>query len=299
MKDKILIAGGSGMIGRALYSYFYDAGFEPIILSRNQKLSQRADFIYWDPAQEVIHLDDSLHVKAIINLCGINIFERRWTIDYKKQLLESRTLPIRFLNKLINDKKLITMQFLSISGSAIYGNHAAEWCTENDVLTNTEFITDLCQQWEQEVLGMQGDLPKTILRCGLVLSADGGALDPYRAMLPIRMEPVFGKGKSYVPWIHIQDLAVAFQYLIEHQLSGTYNITGEPVTSREFARAFLKANEKKGFSRRIPNFILNILLGERAVMLRYSQRMNNKKLIDAGFHLQFPEIFDALKNLKK
>lgn len=299
MKDTILIAGGSGMIGKAIYSYFYDLGYQPLMLSRNKKLCERKDFIYWDPGKQIIDIQSPISTKAIINLSGANIFARRWNAGYKSELHHSRIDSTLFLDQLLTAKKINTHHFISVSGSAVYGNKGDEWCNESDTLKPDEFITRLCNDWESAVNRMEFDGIKTILRLGIVLSKSGGALDQYYALLPLRMAPAFNKGKPYVPWIHIDDLMRIFRLVIDQKLTGLYNVSAEPVTSREFGKTFLRANDKRGFVRRIPNISLNLLLGERSVMLKYSQRMSNTKLKNAGFSFQYEKLPDALRALNR
>ncbi|MFZ1847157.1 MAG: NAD-dependent epimerase/dehydratase family protein, partial [Saprospiraceae bacterium] len=108
MSRKVLLAGGSGLIGKNLYQLLARFGYEPIVLSRNEKLSERNDFIYWDPSKNDIKIDGQLNVRAIINLCGAGIAEKKWTDDRKKELLDSRLIPAHFIAELIKTEKIKT-----------------------------------------------------------------------------------------------------------------------------------------------------------------------------------------------
>lgn len=300
MKGNVLIAGGSGTIGRQIYRHFKRRSYTVIILSRNKKLTSREDFIYWDPAKNEIKLDAPIDAIAVINLSGAGIMDKRWSPEYKTELINSRVKPIQFLDELIHQGKIKTNRFISVSAAGIYGDQKDQWCHESDIIDTKTFITKLCHDWEQAVLNMQSPVNKTILRMGIVLSADGGILQQYLPLLKMHMAPAFNKGRPFMPWVDVNDVADAIEFIINKDITGKYNLCADnPVTSKEFARTVLDTYLSWGVVRRIPNVILDLILGERSEMLKFSQRMSNELIQNKGFEFRYKKLVDSLRDLKE
>jgi len=298
MNKTVLISGGSGLIGKQLYRTLAKAGYSPLVLSRNEKLASRSDFIHWDPDKEQINLDAPLEVSGVINLAGANIFAAKWTDERKAMLTSSRLQPIAFLDKLICDGRIRTADFVSTSASGIYGDRKEEWCLETDLPAQENFITSLCRQWESAVADMKAPVSRTILRLGIVVAAEGGILDQYKPLLPLHMAPSFNKGKPYLPWVDIRDVARAFLFALEHESDDTFNVSADPVTIKAFGRKILEAYSSWGFVRNIPNFVIDLVLGERSMLLKDSQRMSNQKLKESGFRYEHTDLLTSLKDAK-
>lgn len=298
LSNKVLIAGGSGLIGRALWTAFHEQGYEPKILSRDRALCERDDFIYWDPSQQKHELTEGSHYKAIINLCGVSIADQKWTKERKQLILDSRIEPIRFLSSLLNQNTIQTDVFISMSGAHVYGDRKDEWCLEDEKLSGDLFLQQVCLEWEKALTDLPKELRTVIIRLGVVLSADGGVLDQYKPLSALRMAPAFRGGKNFMSWIHIQDLVRFIVFAIIHQdVQGIFNLTGEPVRSAVFARAYLDQKTRWSVVRKIPKWALSLALGERYQIVYTSQRMSNEKLSRSLFQLHFPDIGSAFKDL--
>lgn len=300
MKGTILLSGGSGTLGRQIYRHFRQHQYRVLVLSRNEKLASRADFIYWDPAKREIDLPEEIAATAVINLAGAGIVEKRWSPAYKKELLDSRVQPLHYLDELMHSGRIRTDHLVSVAASGIYGDRKEKWCHEKDAIVVNSFITQLCQQWEQAVHDLQSVSKKTILRMGIVLSNEGGIMHQYMPLTKLHMAPAFNRGRPYMSWVDVRDMAAVFYFAVEQQLEGIYNVCADhPVNSREFARKFLDTYTSWGFVRKIPNFMLELIMGERSEMLKFSQRMSNELLRREGFEFAYKKLEESLKSLKE
>lgn len=294
----VLIAGGSGLIGKATYRALKQSGYQPIVLSRNKNLAERDDFIYWNPETEVI--DDALptKVRAIINLCGEGIASKKWTTLRKETLIQSRSVPARFLSKLLLSGQLSTTCYIGASAIGIYGDAKEAWCTEKTESQGEGFLRQCCLHWEEAHNDIPDGIRNVITRIGIVLSPEGGALDQYRPLLAMRMVPFFGGGRPFMSWIDVRDQAAFFVFAMENDhVRGIYNtVASTPVNSRHFAIAFLKASGKRGLLRRIPNFAVRWLMGEMGDVVLESQRVSNKKVLTDGFRFRHDNLQEVLQN---
>ncbi|KXK21187.1 MAG: NAD-dependent epimerase [Candidatus Parvibacillus calidus] len=295
-KKRVLIAGGSGFIGKNLYVELWNSKYDVFILSRNRKLCTRPDFIYWAPENEIIEADGPLHFDCLINLCGEGIATKRWTAARKKVLMESRITPTRFIDSLVRSGRLSITDYIGSSAIGIYGDRpGTSPCNETDVIEPKSFLADLCSQWEAAHLSLPESVRKVILRIGLVLADEGGLLDQYRPLLSMRMVPYFGGGIPYMSWITAKDLCRMILFIMEHpKTSGIYNaVADQPVISRDFAKAFIKSSGKKAFARGIPGFALKWMMGEQALLVLESQYVSNKKIRMEGFRCLSTDISTA------
>lgn len=301
-KGKVLIAGGSGFIGKHLYMALYKAGYNVYILSRNKKLCTREDFIYWNPDKGEINLETSMSFDGIINLCGEGIASKKWTSARKKELIQSRTTPAGFLSQLIQAGKLNTAVYIGASAIGIYGHRPGKTiCTEIDEIQSASFLSNCCQQWEAAHLDVSSTIRKVIIRIGLVLAPSGGLLEQYKPLLSLRVAPYFGGGHPMMSWIEVNDLCQMFLFALENKMvEGIYNgVADNPVTSKVFASALIKTSGKKGITRRIPNFAIKWMMGEMSALMLESQQVSNQKIKKAGFRFVHKEIFETLRGMKE
>lgn len=299
---KILITGGTGLLGRSLCKLLRQAGHEPVVLSRNAasartRLDSGIEVIEWQPRRERIPLEALHGVGAVINLAGENIGAGRWTASRKEAILSSRVDTTRALVKAFCD--LSTRPEVLISGSAVgyYGTHGDEELTET-APPGTDFLARVCQAWEEEAykatkLGMR----VVTLRTGIVLSNEGGSLP--RMVLPFRwyLGGPLGSGKQWLSWVHLDDALEIIRFALEHPtLDGPINVTApHPVRQREFASALGQVLKRPSWLR-VPAVILKVALGEMAEMILTGQRVIPARLIDAGYRFRYSSLLDALKD---
>jgi uncharacterized protein len=297
MISKILITGGTGFLGQHLSNIFRKNNFEVSILSRHPD-SNKNEFL-WDVEKRILDEGAFENVDTIIHLAGANIGTRRWTAKRKKEILDSRVKSAELLFEKLKSGNHSVKTFISPSAVGYYGDRGGEWLDENQP-AGKDFLADVCRQWEEAVLKIQSlNIRVVILRMGILLDKDEGAL-PVMAM-PVKFfvgAPV-GSGNQYISWIHIDDICNLYLKAVrDENMTGIYNaVATKPVTNREFTKTLAKTMHRPFWNIPVPAFLLKIFLGEKADMVTGGQRVLNEKIMNAGFQLQYPELAAALKNV--
>jgi uncharacterized protein (TIGR01777 family) len=291
---KVFVTGGTGLIGSALVSALLDREASVTVLSRKSNLPDNIK-----QATNVASLDEVhfSHYDAIINLAGEPIVAKRWSQKQKLKLCHSRWKLTQALSEKIDDEVKQNIRFISGSAVGFYGRQGSDIVDEQFKMPFQEFSHHLCFQWEQ--LAMQTRKANTaILRTGIVLSNQGGALD--KMLLPYKLclgGPI-ASGQQYMPWIHIDDMVNGILFLLEHNTAnGEFNFTAPtPVTNKQFSDTLAKVLHRPAFVP-MPEFVLRMLMGEMADLLVYGQNAIPRNLVKAGFEFKFKELQPALENL--
>ncbi|MEE9408628.1 MAG: TIGR01777 family oxidoreductase [Polaribacter sp.] len=288
--EKILITGGTGLVGRKLTELLIAKNYEVVILSRNP---QNKNEFKWDVSNNYIDENAFKNLTYIIHLAGAGIADKRWSNDRKKVIISSRVQTTNLLLEKVKQYKIKLKGFISASATGLYGAITSDKIfTEKDKPSH-DFLSIVCEKWENAAFEFQQEnIPVTILRTGIVLSKKGGALEKMRT--PI-VSPL-GSGKQYIPWIHIDDLCEMYIYAIENNLEGIYNaVAPEHHTSKSFSKELANAIKRPFISLGVPSFLLKILFGEMAVILLEGSRVSIKKIEKKGFSFRFSNLIIALK----
>ncbi len=299
---KVIITGGTGLIGRALATELVAAGYEVIVLSRApqraQGLPPEVRVERWDgrTAQGWGPLADG--ADAIVNLAGENLAGGRWTAERKRRIRQSRLDAGQAVVEAVRAAERKPAVVVQASGIGYYGPHGNEEVTE-DFPPGEDFLGRLAVEWEASTVPVEAlGVRRVVVRTGVVLSREGGALP--RLALPFRffLGGPLGGGRQWVPWIHIADEVRAICFLLEKEdARGPYNLAApRPVTNRELARALGRALRRPAWLP-VPAPALKLLLGEMSAVLLTGQRATPKRLLEEGFVFQFPELETALRNL--
>ena len=295
---KILITGGTGCIGRRLVAHLKVA-HDVVVLTRQGSRAYELlghDVTLLDNLDRLDHLND---VDIVINLAGEPIAAGRWSESRKQLLCNSRWLLTEQLVDLIKLSSTPPRLLLNASAIGWYGRQGDEPLDERCHHPHDEFTHRLCQRWEQ--LALQARSAQTrvcIVRIGLVLGTDGGALPrmlpPYRLGLGGPMGP----GTQMMSWIHVQDLVRAMLFLLEHdECEGIFNGTApQPVSNRLFSQTLARTLHRPHFCM-MPAQLLRLLMGEAADLLLTGQHILPARLQEAGFHFTYPALPEALGNL--
>lgn len=289
----VLIAGGSGLIGKKLNQVLSKRGHKVYTLTRTAKHRGQ---IYWNPAQQTIegkHLDK---VNIIINLTGENIGEKRWTKERKKALRDSRVKTTQFLHSLVSNLPNLEY-YIAASGINCY-EQDDKLHVESDAY-GKDFLSKLVKEWEAISDLFESNCKVAKLRISMVLSKRGGALD--KMLLPVKLglgSPI-GTGKQMMPWIHIDDLCNLFAYAIENELTGTYNASANCDSNHDFMKALAKALKRPFFMPKVPAFLLKLMLGEMSALVLDSTNASNEKIKNTGFVFQNEHIDSTLSLLLK
>src|SRR5690606_12232658 len=191
----------------------------------------------WDPAQMQMDFQAVAWADALINLTGAGVADHRWTPEYKKVLYDSRINSTRLLQKALEElQDTENKQIVQASAIGYYAN-SDEWVDETS-RNGDGFLAELCSDWETagKRLGYSA-ASLAIVRIGIVLSRNGGFLDKMITPANWGLSAVLGNGKQHISWIHEEDLANLFVFLVENKLGGTYNaVSGQPVTNREMTK---------------------------------------------------------------
>lgn len=296
---KVLITGGTGFVGQHITQLLLEKGYSVSILTRNSKSNLPNVFYYkWNLDQRYIDENAVLKADIIINLAGENIADKRWTNQRKAAILESRILPIQLICDVLkkHNKKLDV--FISASAVGIYGNKSSdEICTE-DSSFGTDFLSTVCQKWENEVAIISSlSIRTALIRTGLVLGNDG-FLAKIKSLFNYKLGAVLGSGKQYMPWVYIDDLARMYVFAIENkEVSGAYNAAiDDKTTNAIFSKALAKLYGYSIWLPNVPGFILKLLLGEMSSIVLNGNRISSAKIEKEGFVFNYPNLDAALQN---
>lgn len=308
----VLISGGTGLIGRALTDKLLQRGYEVIILTRNpdqkkaNQFSAAIKFAKWDVQNGTIDETVFENTDHIIHLAGAGIADKRWTTTRKKEIAESRVKGSQLIVEVLKNYPNKIKTVVSASAIGWYGGTSSKLPNEKGGLNNPfdendlptdDFLGSTCKQWEESINPVKS-LGKrlVILRIGIVLSKDGGALKEFLNPLKFGIAAILGSGKQIVSWIDIEDLTNMYISAIENgNWDGVYNaVAPQPVTNKELVLQLAKSRKKFFIPFRVPAFVLKILFGELSIEVLKSAAVSSAKVQAAGFRYRYPTIGEAL-----
>ena len=292
----VAITGSSGLVGSALVEKLNEAGHRVTRVVRRQP---EIGEMRWDPSKGTIQ-DGALNgVDAVVNLGGAGIGDKRWTDDYKRELVDSRLRGTKLLAETIAGSETKPTVLLSGSAIGIYGARGDEELVETSEL-GVGFLAELCEDWEAATAAATAAGVRTVhLRTGIVLSPTGGALKKQLPLFKFGLGGKMGSGKHWQSWVSIDDEVGAIIHLLTSQISGAVNITApHPVTQGEFAQTLARVLSRPAFLP-IPSFGPKILLGAELAdnLLFTGQRVLPAALSADGFTFRHRELEPALREL--
>lgn len=299
---KVLITGATGLVGQAITKVLHAKGVTVhYVTTQKEKIirSEKLRGFYWNPSTAAIDLECFTKVQAIINLAGAPI-AKRWTATHKQEVLQSRINSIRTLRVALETIGPSSIQsFISASAIGIYPNSPSTFYDESETKVDNSFLGQVVKAWEAEADTLKAfAIPITKVRIGLVLSTQGGALPQMATPVTYYVGAPLGSGQQWQSWIHIEDLAQLFVFLLENKLRGTFNaVAPNPVTHTKLTKTLASVLHKPLWLPNIPKVVLRAVLGEMAYLLLASQRVSSKKIEDKGFYFQYPNIRAALEQL--
>lgn len=289
----ILIAGGTGLVGKRLQKELKLQGHSISILSRNPKGENQ---FFWNPAEGKMDESCLADVHVVINLSGAGIADQRWTDSRKKELHESRIGTNRFLFEKI-DKMPKLEQFITSSGINAYGfDNDARIYIENDPF-GTDYISQLVKEWEESADLFEEKCKVVKIRTAVVLDENGGALSKMLTPIKMGIGSPLGSGKQIMCWIHAIDLTRLFAHAIDRQLEGAYNAIGGYCSNKEFMKSIAVELNKPFWFPAVPAFTLKMLFGEMAILLLKGIKASNAKILSTDFTFQYSDLKAALKDI--
>jgi uncharacterized protein len=298
---RVVITGGSGLIGSAVARELGGAGHEIVVLSRAPSkvtLPPNTRAVEWDgkTGEGWASLLDA--GTAIVHLAGESIAGGRWTEEKKRRIRASRVESGAAVMAAIRQAKEKPRVLLQGSAVGLYGPCGDEIVTESHP-PGRDFLAEVCVEWEAstaeaESLGVR----RAVLRTGIVLSTDGGALPKMALPFKLGAGGPLGGGRQWFPWIHLADEVGAIRFLLEREdARGPFNLTApEPLTNRDFSRVLGRALHRPSLAP-APGFALRLVLGEMADMLLHGQRAVPQRLLELGYVFRYPEALPALRSL--
>lgn len=289
---RIVMTGGTGFIGQALCPMLAAAGHDVVLLSRSVDLPRPAGI-----SAVVAGLGslDAGEFDAVINLAGAPIADARWTEARKRLLVSSRVDTTAKLVAWMREARRAPAVLLSASAVGYYGDHGDAPVTEQ-TQPRDGFTHELCAAWEAEARKAESlGVRVCLVRTGVVLDRDGGALAKMLPAFRMGVGGRLGSGRHYFPWIHREDMASIYAWLLGNaQARGAYNASApNPVTNSEFTRALGRALGRPT-KLPVPEAALKLLFGEMSEILLVSDRMLPRRLLDEGFRFRYPDLEGAL-----
>ncbi len=298
---KILITGGTGMIGQALVKNLVQAGDQIIILTRNPQRRTDTDaikYFAWD-AKSAEPLVVLMHdIDAVINLTGENIGEGYWTSAKKERIVGSRVMAGNALAKAIIESDHRPDVFIQASAIGYYGTNGQQQFDESSP-NGTDFLAGVGQQWEPSSDELESiDIRRVIIRMGVILDKKSGALPLMVLPFKLFVGGPIGNGRQYVSWIHLQDVVRAIDFILRNKtISGVVNLTSpNPCTNAEFGKMIGKVLQRPYWFP-TPGFALKLVLGKKSTLVLDGQNVYPRKLMEHGYAFRFPDLEGALRNI--
>ncbi|HEY5533534.1 MAG TPA: TIGR01777 family oxidoreductase [Ignavibacteria bacterium] len=304
MEKTIGVFGGTGLLGTALVNNenFKDCVFYLFVRSKSSvrkipSLNKNLEIVEYDNDAEYV-IKELNNCQVVINFAGASIAGKKWTKDYKQIIYDSR---INSTRRIVNSIKLNDSKpelLINASATGIYGSRQNEELNENSEIGN-DFLANLCTEWENEALKFTGVGNRVVLlRTGIVLSREGGALQKFINPFKFFVGGHQGSGKQWISWIHIQDfISIIYFVITNNKIEDSLNCTSEfPVTNKDFANILGETLNRPSFFF-VPEFILKIVLGEFSETILTGQRVIPEKLLANGFKFEYPDLKSALDNL--
>lgn len=295
---KILLTGGTGLIGRHLCQLWLAQGHEIYVWSRNPN-KVKSIFGHTVHAVKTLSELNQVALDAVINLAGAPIADKPWTRARRTLLRNSRIALtdelVAWLGQQPHQPEVL------ISGSAVgwYGSGGDLFLSEDSPQQSQDFATQLCADWESSALKAQAlGIRVVLIRTGLVLTGQGGFLARLIPLFQFGLGGKQGNGQQWMPWIHIDDEIGIIDFMLHHQqCSGPYNgCAPNPVRNQDFAKVLGKHLRRPVFLA-APGFALKMLLGEMAELILGGQRLQPKRVLEAGYRFKYEQLEMALKAL--
>lgn len=298
---RVLITGATGLVGQEIVKLCHSKQIKVNYLTtRKSKISQDDNYkgFFWNIDDNQIDAKCFIGVDAIIHLAGASI-SNRWTDSYKKEIINSRVESTQLLIKTLETTPNSIKQIVSASAIGIYPDSLTNYYDQTHKAVSDSFLGKVVDAWEHAVDSFSKlNIKISKVRIGLVLSNKGGALKEIVKPIKFGAGAAFGNGKQWQSWIHINDLARVFLFVLENGFEGVYNgVAPNPVTNTELTKSAAKVLRKPLILPNIPKFAMKLALGEMHIILFESQRVSSKHITDKGFNFEYNYLESALTNL--
>ncbi|MDA9809504.1 TIGR01777 family oxidoreductase [Flavobacteriales bacterium] len=294
---KILITGGSGLLGSSLTQKLLSENIEVVHLTREKNSKNDVKNYLWNWGENEIDEKCFNGITHIIHLAGAGIAEKAWTQKRKNTIVKSRVFTARLLHSKIESLNIDLKAFISASAVGFYGAQVSEKEFNESDVSFEDFMGNCCKQWENAA-DLFVPISRVVkLRLGVILDKDFGALPRIARMIKNRIGSPLGTGSQYMPWIHIDDAVEIFYNAIRNnEYSGVYNaVSTENITNSILTKSVGRVLNRKIWLPNVPSFILRFLYGEMSDTILKGVKVSNKKIKNLGFKFKYNKIDEALK----
>lgn len=299
LNHKVLISGGSGLIGTAIREELLRKGNEVAVLSRRSSVEGVKTF-QWNYQVGQIDPEAIEFADIIIHLAGENIASGRWTQKEKIRIQESRSQTGQLLYESIRTAKKPPQKVISASAVGYYGAISSEKIFEENDAPGSDFLADTVIKWERSLKPIQElGIPVKKVRIGLVLSPQGGALEKMLSPVQRGLGSPLGSGKQWMPWISLRDLVSMFIFLMEEETAyEVYNgVAPQHINNRTFMKTLAGVLGKPFVLPRVPSFVLRAALGEMALLVLEGSRVSSVRIEREGYQFKDRDLRRTLQRI--
>jgi len=295
---KVTISGATGRVGRHLVAALKARGDDVVALSRDpdkagEQLGVQA--YAWDLKNEAVPKEALQGRDVVVHLAGEDVGQR-WTKESKAEILDSREKGTRNMVHSIFETKPRPKAFICASASGFYGPRGSEPVDEHEP-PGSDWLAEVTARWERQAETAKVGTRLVLVRTGIVLDAEGGALAKMLPFFKAGVGGPVGSGKQYMPWIHLDDLVGIYLAAIDHeQFNGAINAAApEPVTNKQFAKALGSALHRPAVAP-VPGFTIKLMYGEMSSIVLNGVRMVPGRAAELGYEFQHPDLGEALRS---
>lgn len=296
---KVLITGGSGLLGERLTDILLQRGYHVSHLGRSKHNNKVPTFI-WDISRRYVDPNALNDVDTIVHLAGAGIADKRWTEERKKEIRQSRVDSTRLLFDVLNKGGHSVKNFVSASAIGYYGFDNDDKFFHEDDEAGEDFLGRVTLDWETEVDKLRElGLRIVKIRTGIVLTLKGGVLKELMRTVKFLVGAPLGSGQQYISWIHIDDHSeIVIKAIEDTSMHGAYNsVAPNPVTNAELTKMIADVMHKPLWLPNVPAFVLRLVLGEMANLVLYSSKVSPDKIIRSGYTFKFDNAKTAIRDL--
>jgi uncharacterized protein (TIGR01777 family) len=300
---KVILAGGTGFIGKQLQDFYRKSGAEVVVLSRSGgQSSDGIRFVKWNacPEQNASWIHELEGAEMIVNLTGKNV-NCRWTDENRKEIIRSRVDSAEAIGQSINTLKSPPKLWVNMSGADIYSPENTAMQTESVHTESNGFLAEVIRKWEAAALQFTGGATRiAVLRTGIVLGKNGGAFPELLKLAKSGLGGKAGSGKQGFSWIHVQDVVGIIDFLRKSEHQGTFNCTSPEVTDNAGFTAELRKAIGAKIGLPAPEFAIRIgafFMGTESDLILKGPKVYPEKLTSAGFQFRYPSLANCLQNL--
>jgi hypothetical protein len=288
------------LVGSRLIEILTASGYRVSVVSRRKEAVPGAAVWQWDVAQQQIEVGAVEQADHIVHLAGAGVADERWTAARKREIMDSRTQSTRLLHDALARTGHRPKTFVSASAVGLYGADRGDALLDENSPPGTDFLAEVTKAWEQSARQVESlGIRTVLLRIGIVLSTQGGALAKIAAPVKLGAGAALGSGRQWMSWIHVDDLCRMVLFALQNPaLSGPYNAVGpHPATNADLTRTLAHVLGRPLLLPNVPKFALKLAFGELAATVLGSLRVSNRRIAEAGFAYQYPELEAALREL--